>query len=218
MKKTIAIFVHHPTCSIDSVNGVIAALSPLAQIKLFTRNKVQPGFFDEVDLVVFPGGDGEATVFRSLLKSNMPDVRAYMQRGGKYLGICMGAYWADAYYFNLLKSTRCVQYIKRPRADIRASYGTTAPVRWRGQQARMYFYDGPTFVNGQFETVATYANGDPMAIVQGSIGLVGCHLESQVNWYTKKYMQPQWHANTHHVLLAQLVADYLMQSRQIPLF
>jgi hypothetical protein len=54
--------------------------------------------------------------------------------------------------------------------------------------------------------------------VQGSIGLVGCHLESQVNWYTKKYMQPQWHTNTHHVLLAKFVADYLMQSRQIPLF
>ena len=73
MKKTIAIFVHHPTCSIDSVNGVIAALSPLGQIKLFTRHKVQQSFFDDVDLVVFPGGDGEATVFRSLLKSNIPD-------------------------------------------------------------------------------------------------------------------------------------------------
>ena len=58
---------------------------------------------------------------------------------------------------------------------------------------------GPTFVNGQFETVATYANGGPMATVQGSIGLDGCHLESQVNWHTKKYMQPQWHANTHHI-------------------
>jgi glutamine amidotransferase-like uncharacterized protein len=218
MKKTIALFIHHPTCSTDSVNGVIAALVPLARIKLFTRHKVDAGFFDDVDLVVFPGGDGEATVFRSLLKPNMPDVRAYMQRGGKYLGICMGAYWADAYYFNLLKSTRCVQYIKRPRADIRASYGTTAPVQWRGQTERMYFYDGPTFLSGQFETVATYANGDPMAIVQGSVGLVGCHLESQSHWYTKKYMQPQWHANQHHVFLAQFVADYLLQSRQIPLF
>ena len=64
----------------------------------------------------------------------------------------------------------------------------------------------------------TYANGDPMAIVQGSVGLVGCHLESQSHWYTKKYMQPQWHANQHHVFLAQFVADYLLQSRQIPLF
>jgi glutamine amidotransferase-like uncharacterized protein len=74
-------------------------LLPLAQNKLLTRPKVQQGFIDDVDLVVIPGGDGEATVFRSLLKSNTPDVRAYMQRGGKYLGICMGAYRAYAYYF-----------------------------------------------------------------------------------------------------------------------
>ncbi len=218
MKKTIAVFLHHPTCSTDSVNGVIAALSPMARIKLFTKHKVALDFFDDVDLVVFPGGDGEATAFRTVLKPNLPDVRAFMQRGGKYLGICMGAYWADAYYFNLLKTTRCVQYIKRPKADIRSSYGTTAPVNWRGQSQRMYFYDGPTFTGGSFDTVATYANGDPMAIVQGSVGLVGCHLESQAHWYSKKYMQAHWHHKAHHPMLLQFVADYLFQSRQMRLF
>jgi len=218
MKKTFAIFLHHPTSSTDSVNGLMAALAPMAQIKLFTKHKVAAGFFDDVDLVVFPGGDGEATAFRSVLKPNLADVRAFMQRGGKYLGICMGAYWADAYYFNLLKSTRCVQYIKRPKADIRSSYGTTAKVNWRGKPQRMYFYDGPTFTGGSFDTVASYANGDPMAIVQGSVGLVGCHLESQAHWYSKKYMQPHWHHQSHHPMLCQFVADYLLQSRQMHLF
>ncbi|MEY3652102.1 MAG: hypothetical protein RL739_272 [Pseudomonadota bacterium] len=218
MTKTIAVFLHHPTCSIDSVNGVLAAFSPLAKIKLFTKHKVMDGFFDDVDLVVFPGGDGEATAFRSVLKPNFSDVCAYMQRGGKYLGICMGAYWADAHYFHLLQGTRVVQYIKRPKADIRASYGTTAAVLWRGQSHRMYFYDGPTFVGGRFETCATYANGDPMAIVQGNVGLVGCHLESQAHWYSKKVMQPHWHHQAHHPLLWQFVADCLLQRRQIPLF
>ena len=218
MKKTVALFLHHPTCSADSVNGVIAALSPMARIKLFTKHAVPEGFFDDVDLVVFPGGDGEATAFRSVLKPNLAQVRAFMQRGGKYLGICMGAYWADAYYFNLLKTTRCVQYIKRPKADIRSSYGTTAPVNWRGQSQRMYFYDGPTFIGGSFDTVASYANGDPMAVVQGSVGLVGCHLESQSHWYSKKYMQAHWHHNSHHPMLLQFVADYLFQSRQMRLF
>lgn len=218
MKKTIALFIHHPICSTDSVNGVIAALSPLANIKLFTRHKVATGFFDDVDLVVFPGGDGEAIIFRSLLKQNISDVQSFMKRGGKYLGICMGAYWADTYYFNLLKTTRCVQYIKRPKADISSSYGTTALVQWRGQAQQMYFYDGPTFIKGEFETVATYSNGDPMAIVQGAVGLVGCHLESQAHWYNKKYMKAKWHFSQHHVLLAQFAADYLLRSRQISLF
>ena len=218
MKPTIAVFLHHPICSADSVNGVIAAMSSLARIKIFTKHKVTDGFFNDVDLVVFPGGDGEATAFRSALKDNLNDVRGFMQRGGKYLGICMGAYWADAYYFNLLQGTRCVQYIKRPRADIRSSYGTVAAVNWQGQDKRMYFYDGPTYVGGAFQTLASYANGDPMAVVQGSVGLIGCHLESQQHWYSKKVLQPHWHQNTHHRLLWQFVANHLLQNQQMQLF
>ena len=218
MKPTIAVFLHHPICSADSVNGVMAAFSPMARIKIFTKHKVADGFFNDVDLVVFPGGDGEATAFRSALKDNLNDVRGFMQRGGKYLGICMGAYWADAYYFNLLQGTRCVQYIKRPRADIRSSYGTVAAVNWQGQDKRMYFYDGPTYVGGAFHTLASYANGDPMAVVQGSVGLIGCHLESQQHWYSKKVLQPHWHQNTHHRLLWQFVANHLLQNQQMQLF
>jgi glutamine amidotransferase-like uncharacterized protein len=218
MKPTIAVFLHHPICSADSVNGVIAAMSSLARIKIFTKHKVADGFFNDVDLVVFPGGDGEATAFRSALKDNLNDVRGFMQRGGKYLGICMGAYWADAYYFNLLQGTRCVQYIKRPRADIRSSYGTVAAVNWQGQDKRMYFYDGPTYVGGAFHTLASYANGDPMAVVQGSVGLIGCHLESQQHWYSKKVLQTHWHQNTHHRLLWQFVANHLLQNQQMQLF
>ena len=218
MKPTIAVLLHHPICSADSVNGVIAAMSSLARIKIFTKHKVADGFFNDVDLVVFPGGDGEATAFRSALKDNWNVVRGFMQRGGKYLGICMGAYWADAYYFNLLQGTRCVQYIKRPRADIRSSYGTVAAVNWQGQDKRMYFYDGPTYVGGAFHTLASYANGDPMAVVQGSVGLIGCHLESQQHWYSKKVLQPHWHQNTHHRLLWQFVANHLLQNQQMQLF
>ena len=218
MKPTIAVFLHHPICSADSVNGVIAAMSSLARIKIFTKHKVADGFFNDVDLVVFPGGDGEATAFRSALRDNLNYVRGFMQRGGKYLGICMGAYWADAYYFNLLQGTRCVQYIKRPRADIRSSYGTVAAVNWQGQDKRMYFYDGPTYVGGAFHTLASYANGDPMAVVQGSVGLIGCHLESQQHWYSKKVLQPHWHQNTHHRLLWQFVVNHLLQNQQMQLF
>jgi len=49
MKPTIAVFLHHPICSADSVNGVIAAMSSLARIKIFTKHKVADGFFNDVD-------------------------------------------------------------------------------------------------------------------------------------------------------------------------
>lgn len=218
MKKNIAIFLHHPICSTESVNGIVRALAPAYDLKIFTRHAVHEGFFDDVDLVIFPGGYGDASKFQSALKANMAEVRRFLRRGGKYLGICMGAYWADAYYLGVLKETRVLQYIKRPRADIRASYGTTLPVDWQGRRERMYFYDGATFVGGEFETIASYGNGDPMAVVQGNIGLIGCHLESEAFWYDKKIMQPYWHRGEHHRLLLQFVADHLLGEPQLPLF
>ncbi|MEO0317581.1 MAG: hypothetical protein RL404_1258 [Pseudomonadota bacterium] len=218
VKKNIAIFLHHPICSTESVNGIVKALSPAYDLRIFTKHAVHEGFFDDVDLVIFPGGYGDAGKFEHALKANTPEVKRFLRRGGKYLGICMGAYWADAYYFDILKDTRVQQYIKRPRADIRSSYGTTLPVDWQGQPQRMYFYDGPTFVGGTFETIASYANGDPMAIVQGHIGLIGCHLESEQFWYQRKYMQPHWHQGEHHRKLLQYVADHLLGEPQMALF
>jgi glutamine amidotransferase-like uncharacterized protein len=218
VKKNIAIFLHHPICSIESVNGIIQALSPVYNLRVFTRHSVQEGFFDDVELVVFPGGYGDASTFSGLMKSNLREVRKFLRRGGKYLGICMGAYWADAYYFDILADTRVKQYIKRRNAEIKSSYGTTAQVSWMGEAERMYFYDGPTFIGGEYEEVATYANGDPMAIVQGQIGLIGCHPESEQSWYWKKYMQPQWHNGTHHQLLLRFVAEHLLEESQLPLF
>jgi signal transduction histidine kinase len=73
-------------------------------------------------------------------------------------------------------------------------------------------------LNQPLAAIASYANGDPMAIVQGSVGLIGCHLESQKHWYSKKVMQPHWHENTHHPLLWQFVANHLLQTQQMTLF
>ena len=194
------------------------ALAPNYAIKIFTKHKVQDDFFDDVELVVFPGGVGDASAFGSLLKANLDDVKKFLSLGGKYLGICMGAYWADKYYFDILKDTRVVQHIKRAQAEVKSSYATTTQINWRGDDQRMYFYDGPTFIGGEFDKVATYANGDAMAIVQGPIGLIGCHLESDQSWYQKKYMQPYWHYYIHHTLLLQFVVDFLLDERQMALF
>jgi hypothetical protein len=77
----------------------------------------------------------------------------------------------------------------------------------------MYFYDGCALVGDEnkFETVARYANNDPMAIIQNRVGLIGCHPESQQFWYDKKYLKPHWHQGQHHQLLLEFV-DQLMQN------
>ena len=209
MKPTIALFVHHPECSVDSCNGIIQALTPTYDFKLFTKDWVEEGFFNNVDIIVFPGGFGDSDRFERLIEKNYPEITAFLNRGGRYLGICMGAYWADQYYFNIVQGFRAVQYIRQPNTDTHRPHAKAMPVLWKNKPERMYFYDGCAFVGNHFETVATYPNGDAMAVIQGRIGLIGCHPESMPSWYNKNYLKPHWHGYAHHKLLLEFTNELM---------
>ena len=213
MKPTIALFLHQPMCSVQSGNGIIQSLSSHYNFKIFTRHELEDGFFDDVDMVAFPGGFGNSDAYDYLLRNSADLVREFVQTGGRYLGICMGAYWAGSYYLNLLDGVDAVQYYKQPTADTRRPHTKAISVTWNGRPNKMFFNDGCALVGdtSKFSTVATYANGDAMAIIQGRIGLIGCHPESQKFWYDSyKQMTGHWHERQHNALLLEFV-DKLME-------
>ena len=211
--KKIALFVCDPKCSVQSTNGVMNALSSNYNFKLFSKNQVEEGFFDDVDMVVFPGGMGDSDSYNTVLKNNKDVVVDFVTRGGKYLGICMGAYWAGKDYFNILDKVDAVQYIRRPNACTRRPHAKNMPVVWRNQPCNMFFYDGCALVgdeNSPYETVATYSNGDNMAIIQNRIGLIGCHPESEQFWYNSySWMRGYYHRGQHHTLLLDFVNELM---------
>ena len=78
----------------------------------------------------------------------------------------------------------------------------------------MFWSDGCALIgdSNKFETVATYANGDAMAIIQGRIGIIGCHPESEQFWYDMySWMKGRYHNKQHHALLLEFVNE-LMRS------
>ena len=206
MKTTIALFVADPHCSVQSANGIITALSSNYTFKLFSKNEVEGSFFDGVDIVAVPGGFGDASSFDRLFKANQNSVKKFVTNGGKYLGICMGAYWAGSYYLDLLDSVDAVQYITQPGTDTRRPHAKDINIVWQGHPNRMFFYDGCALVGdtNKFKTIATYANGDAMAIIQNNIGLIGCHPEAEQFWYNS-YTWLQDKYNSRHNLLLDFV-------------
>lgn len=208
MKPTIALFLHHPFCSKDCVDAMTTALSPKYNIKTFTEKDLDNvEFFSDINVIAFPGGIGDSDSFPNFFtRTRSNRIADFLSSGGRYLGICMGGYWAGSRYFDILHGVDCTQYIKRPNTDIKRSYGTVAPVVWGSTKEEMYFYDGTTFVGdpSKFKTIATYSNGDPMAIIQNNIGLIGCHPESMEYWY-KPYIKDKWHQGRHHTLLREFV-------------
>ena len=216
--KKIALFVCDPKCSVQSSNGVMNALSSHYNFKLFSKNEVENGFFDDVDMVIFPGGIGDSDSYDTILKNNKDVVVDFVTRGGKYLGICMGAYWAGKDYFNILDKLEVVQYIKRPGACTKRPHAKRMPVMWKDRYGSiepysMFFYDGCSIVGGDmspYETFATYSNGDNMAIIQNRIGLIGCHPESEQFWYDSySWMRGYYHRGQHHTLLLDFVNELM---------
>ena len=212
MRGKIALFLDQPRCSVQSGNGIMRALEPHYRFKIFTKHKLEKDFFDDVDIVAVPGGIGDANTYRRLMGNHQARIRNFVSDGGRYLGICMGAYWAANHYLNLLDGVRATQYITRPDSCTRRPHAKAMPVEWHGEPERMYFYDGCALHgDGEFDTVATYSNGDAMAGYQGRIGLIGCHPESTQHWYQQpRYIEKHWHKGQHHKLLQGFV-DELME-------
>lgn len=212
--KTIAMFMHQPYCSVQSGNGIINALTPNYRFKIFTKHELEDDFFDDVDMVCIPGGIGDASKFDMCLANNGNRIRRFIQDGGKYLGICMGGYWASDDYLGILSDgVATTQYITRPETDTRRPHAKHLEVEWYGQRERMYFYDGFAVTGNEehFQTIARYMNGDPMAIIQNNIGLIACHLESEPHWYKSySWMKGKYHDGEHHELLLEFV-DKLME-------
>jgi hypothetical protein len=213
MKPIIALFLHDPKCSVQSGNGIIRALQSHYNFKIFGKNELEKVFFDDVDMIAVPGGLGDASSFDSAFRHNAQPVRDFVARGGRYLGICMGAYWAGSHYLNILQDVDAVQYIRRPGTDTHRPHAKNLPVMWQDRYGmiepyRMFFYDGCALVGDKtkFKIMATYMNGDAMAIIQNNIGLIGCHPESEQFWYDSySWMRGRYHRGQHHTLLLDFV-------------
>jgi len=214
VKPTIALFLHQPKCSVQSGNGILKALEPNYNFKIFTRHELEQDFFDDVDCIAVPGGIGDAASYRYLLGNHAERINKFVKDGGKYLGICMGAYWAGKHYLNILDSVDAVQYLSRPGTDTRRPHAKNISVTWQGDPMNMFWYDGCALVGDKhkFQTIATYANGDAMAVMQGNIGLIGAHPESAEHWYSSySWMKGKYHNGLHHTLLLDFVNQLIQQ-------
>jgi glutamine amidotransferase-like uncharacterized protein len=202
MKPTIALFLYDPKCSVQCGNGMIHALQSDYNFKIFSINPLEDNFFDDVDMIAVPGGIGDAASFERAFKHTKHRVKKFVQDGGKYLGICMGAYWAGQHYFDILDNVDAVQYITQPGTDTRRPHAKDLNVTWNGIDTTMFFYDGCALVgNGQYDTIATYSNSDAMAIIQKNIGIIGCHPEAEPFWYDGYTWMRGKYASKHHLLL-----------------
>ncbi len=183
--KTAKILVHDPVLELDCAHAVASALKPEFKVQMITLENLHNSLYD-CDLLVVGGGIGDSDLFDDIMtKNHIRVVQDYVAAGGKYLGICMGAYWAGGLYFDLVPLA-IGQYIVTEDCGIEHEYATIAKISWQGVEHNMYFFDGCTFhaTTKDTEVIARYQNGYPMAVIENNqVGLIGCHPESEPWWF-----------------------------------
>jgi hypothetical protein len=210
MKPTIAIFIHDPQCETECALGMIDGLVRDFDIRTFGINQLNIDFLKTVDAVCFPGGMGDADDFYDIFTEDHIDaIHTFIGvYNGKYFGICMGAYWAGPDYFDITVDLTIDQYIERPTADIDYDGPTYADITWLDEDHAMYFYDGCAILGDNMDVYATYANGDAMAVIQGNVGMIGCHPEALEWWYDEGSVPDYYHPR-HAQLMSNFLKDLI---------
>jgi glutamine amidotransferase-like uncharacterized protein len=228
-KPLLLVYVEHPMCNIDCADGVRDVLEASREYSVllvgpssFPCVTLSEKLLQEATCLVIPGGIGESDQYdNSILRNYATLIENYVASGGRYLGICMGSYFAGHHYLNLLKNnTRVVQYVKRKDAVVHHEKPAVIELLWEDRKQYMYFADGAAFVPRRGyrhisgEIVARYMNGDPAAIIQphkkGRVGVIGPHPEAHKWWfYTENNIRDRWQDCIKHHLLLDFVKKLL---------
>ncbi len=156
-----------------------------------------PKILAQATIYAQPGGGELAPAYRAMRK-HRSTIRKYVANGGNYLGCCLGGYLAGATPgFGLLPGDTD-QYVTSSQAAIRGTGVSIVEVRWRGQQRRMFFQDGPVFLldpDPGVTVLARYSNNGIAAVVapfgQGRVAVVGPHPEATSDWFVDAGLRQQ---------------------------
>ena len=224
-KPLILVYTDNPMCSLACSDAICSILN---RTNKYTAMMWGPdsypklnGFnlLNKADCIIFPGGEGDADQFDNILYKYKKNIKNYIEKGGKYLGICMGSYFAGKQFFDILgEHTGYAQYIKRPNSTINKTGATTLKIKWKDDNIEIYFHDGaaffPTDDNFKAKIYALYPNGDIGAMIQsygkGKVGVIGPHPEAQKWWfYSQSKIKNKWHDCMHEELLIEFVNDLM---------
>lgn len=177
-------------CS-ENVAKALHRLNPGYQIDYVGADEaidITPKTLARYDLYVQPGGGQDIPgALRSLGDARSEAISDYVANGGRYLGLCMGAYLADDSNLGLIPVDLDGE-AGRPGFEVPDIADAAVQVTWDGKPDQVFFQDGPYFPKvAPYTAIATYRNGDVAAarytFEKGVVILSGPHPEASAQWF-----------------------------------
>jgi len=144
----------------------------------------------------------------------------YLRDGGRYLGICGGAFLASTGWEEESGWVEMLDLVPAESDDLRLGIEPRImPVRWLGETCPMYYQNGPTFSlvpsTESVRVIARYRDGQIAAFVSsyghGKVAVVGPHPEADATWAEGVRNGEAWRST--RALLVDLVVSLLSDRR-----
>ena len=140
-------------------------------------------------LFAIPGGDGLYEARSAISEPEVSAIREYIENGGHFLGICLGAFLTDHLLVNDRKIPGLGLFDGVVNSHSPTEEARMEKILWRDQERWIYFQDGPDFspsLTSKVDVWATYDNGAIAALQvplgKGRLGLIGPHPEAESRW------------------------------------
>lgn len=154
--------------------------------------KITSDILNTAQLWVQPGDNGsDHKANKDFSKDDHKLISAWVASGGRYLGICMGAYLAGKQGFGFLPYS-IDSYVDE--GEVKKTKATTVKVDWSSPlfdgHKEIYYQDGPFFREmPEAMVIGEYKNGMIAAMIfqfgKGKVGLLGVHPEAPKSWLKK---------------------------------
>jgi hypothetical protein len=165
-----------------SIGDVVRAAG--LRVRYVGRPEKVPRLLKRADAFVVPPTDfGTESMRRAFEPRVLPALRRYLRAGGRYWGVCGGAFLA-ARLGIIPMSVATYSSNSSPHLE---------RVRWYGHWRRMYYLNGPYFIrnsrHARIRVIARYSNGSIAALLyrprKGKVIVTGPHPEARRSWLTR---------------------------------
>jgi putative intracellular protease/amidase len=187
--KSIRVAVFHDSGVSEKISVLLSLLKTFPELSVteVKAEDIRGGKLTNFDVVLFPGGSGSKEG-AALEEAGRKEVKAFVERGGGFLGICAGAYLASADYdwsLHILDAKVIDRaHWARGTGDVEVSLTDSGRklLAAKSERETILYWQGPLLAPANkpdipdYETLGTFAteiakNGAPKGVMPGTTAI-----------------------------------------------